>query len=279
MNRTRIDTNVDTWSALCDVYSHDFNWNSDGERVAIRHVADVVRGGRVLDVGVGAGRTAWLVSLLTPQYTGIDYAARMVESARRNCPWADIRIGDARGLEFDDESFDFVFFSNAGIDSLNHQDRTTALAEFSRVLRPGGVLIYSTLNRQGPFYKCGPGPVASKKTVVSDIYAASRFVARVALRPREHLNAFKHIRHHRLLFEDHGDWAIDTMPTHEWSLVVHYTTPRAAVAETTRCGFESTVLIDAAGRFLNPPDPDTDAAWFYVVTFKSSPEKESRVQP
>lgn len=279
MNRTGNDINVATWGALAEIYSDYYNWNSDGERVAIRHIADVVRGGRVLDVGIGAGRTAWMVSLLTPHYIAIDYATAMVESARRNCPWADIRIGDARSLEFDDESFDFVLFSNAGIDSLNHEDRASALAEFSRVLSPGGVLIYSTLNRTGPFYKCGPGPVASKRTAVSEIYAVSRFVARVALRPREHLNAFKHVRAHRSLFEDHDDWAINTMPTHEWSLVVHYTTPRAAVAESKKYGFRSTVLIDAAGRFLATSDPDTNAAWFYVVTFKASPETESRVQP
>ncbi|MBB2890156.1 class I SAM-dependent methyltransferase [Flexivirga oryzae] len=269
------DTNGSTWTHTAPVYSEHFNWNDAGERIAIQQVADEVRDTRILDVGVGAGRTSWLVGLLTHDYVGIDYAPAMVEAARKNCPWADIQLGDARALTFADDSFDMIFFSNAGIDSLNHDDRSRALDEFARVLRPGGRLIYSTLNRCGPFYGAHAGPTHAPGKLPTP-YRAVRFAARAALRPGEHLAGFRNVHHNSAVFEDHGDWAIDTMPTHSWSLIVHYITPDAARTEVADHGFDSATVLDFDGQLLDDASLVARSPWFYVLARRHS---DSGVQP
>lgn len=262
---TRLDANSQAWAREAAFYGDQFDWNDAGERVAIHLVADEVRGGQVLDVGVGTGRTTWLLSLLTAHYVGVDYTPAMVRLARVGCPWADIRLGDARVLEFPDASTDFVFFSNAGIDSLSHDDRGLALTEFARVLRPGGVLVHSTLNRLGPFYRAGPGPVKPPGARFAGVYRTARFAARAVRSPQDHVAGFRNVRAHRSLFEDHGDWAIDTMPTHRWSLLVHYATTATAAQEVAARGFDRIRLIDRYGGAVEPGDAAAHSAWFYLI--------------
>jgi ubiquinone/menaquinone biosynthesis C-methylase UbiE len=105
---------------------------------------------RMLDVGVGAGRTTFHFAPRVRSYVGVDYAPRLVEAARRRFadgPPARFEVADARDMPmFDDESFDFVLFSVNGIDCLDHDGRLAALREFRRVTRPGGVLFFSSHN-------------------------------------------------------------------------------------------------------------------------------------
>jgi len=93
-------------------------------------------------VGVGCGSHA---QLLAPpragSYTGIDLTDYAVECTRRRF-WAiglDGRIQqmDAENMEFPDASFDFVW--SWGV--IHHSsDTRKALAEITRVLRPGGAV-------------------------------------------------------------------------------------------------------------------------------------------
>lgn len=105
-------------------------------------------GSDVLDLGIGGGRTTPALRSFGGRYVGIDYSAAMVEAARAKFPDADLRVGNAIDLsDFADESFDAVVFSFNGIDYLNPRgSRERCLIECARVLRPGGVLIYSSHN-------------------------------------------------------------------------------------------------------------------------------------
>lgn len=100
--------------------------------------------GRVLDLGCGTGRTtAHLARTCT--VTGIDYAPAMIARGRARHPNLDLRVMDARSLAFPDESFDGAFFSFNGLDYLYPlADRSLALKEIYRVLRPGGLFIYAS---------------------------------------------------------------------------------------------------------------------------------------
>jgi SAM-dependent methyltransferase len=100
----------------------------------------------VLDIGVGAGRTAHFLAPRAHQYEAIDYSPVMVDYVRRKLPDISVRQADFRELPFADAAFDFVFATDNVIDALSHADRLRALSEAARVLRPGGAFVFSTHN-------------------------------------------------------------------------------------------------------------------------------------
>lgn len=93
--------------------------------------------GEVLEVAVGTG-------LNLPFYpedvtlTGIDFSEGMLASARERGRVATLRQADAQALPFADASFDTVVCT-LGLCSI--PDADVAVAEMTRVLRPGGRLI------------------------------------------------------------------------------------------------------------------------------------------
>lgn len=101
----------------------------------------------MLDIGVGAGRTARHFAPLVRSYLGIDYSHAMIEYCQAQQPNTRFEVCDARALDFAaDASFDLVLFSYNGIDHLHAADRTVVLREMARVLRPGGLLAFSSHN-------------------------------------------------------------------------------------------------------------------------------------
>lgn len=93
----------------------------------------------VLEIGVGQGTHAQLLSPRCKSYTGIDLTAAATEMTSRRLrlfalSGAVVRM-DAEALAFADESFDYVW--SWGV--VHHTaDTARALAEIRRVLRPGG---------------------------------------------------------------------------------------------------------------------------------------------
>lgn len=97
------------------------------------------QGLRWLDVGCGTGVFTRLVSARRApgSLAGIDPAPAQIEEAQRRSPGVDFRVGDAMALPFAQGAFDVV----ASALVINFiPDRTRALAEMHRVLRPGGSL-------------------------------------------------------------------------------------------------------------------------------------------
>lgn len=116
--------------------------NEHYNRPAIRAMLGDVRGRRVLDAGAGSG--AMLQDLLEAgaHAVGIDGSPEMLRLARERVgDVAELIVADlAAPLPFDDGAFDDVVCSLA---LHNLRDWETPLAEFHRVLAPGGRLILS----------------------------------------------------------------------------------------------------------------------------------------
>ncbi len=104
---------------------------------------------RVLDVGCGGGLVAEKFAQLGAIVTGVDISASSLAVAQRHAQQQglDITYLPASGdcLPFPSESFDLVVCC----DFLEHiSDRLDDfLTEMSRVLRPGGLFLYDTINR------------------------------------------------------------------------------------------------------------------------------------
>ncbi len=101
----------------------------------------------MLDIGVGGGRTTRHFAPLARSYLGVDYSAGMIARCKAEFPAFSFAVADARRLaSVADESFDFVLFSYNGIDHLDSRERTMALTEMKRALRPGGLMVFSSHN-------------------------------------------------------------------------------------------------------------------------------------
>jgi demethylmenaquinone methyltransferase/2-methoxy-6-polyprenyl-1,4-benzoquinol methylase len=120
-------------------------------RIRSRMVDRAVReGDRVLDAGTGTGEVALLSARRGARVTGMDVNAGMLEQARRKVREEELEgrvtLVQAGVTEmdahFDDGSFDVVTASLL-LSELYPDERRYALAEFHRVLVPGGVLAVS----------------------------------------------------------------------------------------------------------------------------------------
>jgi ubiquinone/menaquinone biosynthesis C-methylase UbiE len=110
---------------------------------------DKIRHGRMLDIGVGTGRTTYYFSKIAGEYTGIDYVEGMIDAAKKSYPDINLEVCDVRNMaRYPDSYYDFVLFSYNGLDYINHEDRLKALGEIKRVMKPGGVFLFSTHNLQ-----------------------------------------------------------------------------------------------------------------------------------
>lgn len=102
----------------------------------------------LLDVGCGGGILAEAFAELGMPVTGIDPSVPSVKTARWHAQQRqlviDYRIGSGERLPVADAHFDCV----SCCDVLEHvQDVDAVLAEISRVLKPGGLFLYDTVNR------------------------------------------------------------------------------------------------------------------------------------
>ncbi len=102
----------------------------------------------ILDIGVGGGRTTPYLSRRASRYVGVDYSEEMVQSCRRKFPRLEFVVSDASDLSgFSDASFDAIVIAFNGLDCVSPEDRRwQCLRECGRLLRAGGVLVFSSHN-------------------------------------------------------------------------------------------------------------------------------------
>ncbi len=134
---------------------HSFGRDQAWRRAAVR-MATLTGAERVLDVACGTGDLSRaFADGGADRVVGLDFTPPMLEIARAKRLHArgggDELIsyvdGDAMALPFDDGSFDVVSIA-FGIRNVSDPDR--ALAEFRRVLRPGGRVIVLEFGRPSP---------------------------------------------------------------------------------------------------------------------------------
>lgn len=108
-----------------------------------------VSGGRVLDVGGGAGIHSRALMDAGYEVEMVDAVPRHVEQARDAGVQAS--VGDARTLQFSDASFDAAILLGPLYHLASRDDRLTALREAGRVVRDGGFVLAAGLSRYVAF--------------------------------------------------------------------------------------------------------------------------------
>jgi ubiquinone/menaquinone biosynthesis C-methylase UbiE len=99
----------------------------------------------VLDAACGTGRYAAHLAAQGHQVIGVDSSPDMVAHARTRAPQAEFVVGDLRQLPLSDNAVDIVVCALA----LSHLPTLEPpMAEFARVLRPGGYLVVSDAHHE-----------------------------------------------------------------------------------------------------------------------------------
>jgi len=102
---------------------------------------------RILDVGGGPGRYARLLLERGYDVHLIDPVPVHVEAARTALGPERAALGDARQLEFADDSFDGLLLLGPLYHLSEREERVQALREAARVTRPGGAICCAAISR------------------------------------------------------------------------------------------------------------------------------------
>jgi len=107
---------------------------------------------KMLDIGVGGGRTTSYFGPIAKEYLGIDYSLDMINGCRLKFDankFKNLNFQQSCGSNLSfapDNSYDFILFSFNGIDYNDFKTRAEILCEIYRVLKPGGMFLFSTHN-------------------------------------------------------------------------------------------------------------------------------------
>ena len=117
----------------------------------------VPAGGRGLDIGCGQ---AWYLARFARDgrpMAGCDLTAGQIAQARAHCEQtgvsAELVVSGAERLPFPDNSFDFAYAINVLHHITNPDTLARALAEITRVLRPGAPFILFEMNTLNPLFR------------------------------------------------------------------------------------------------------------------------------
>ena len=107
--------------------------------------AGVHRGDRLLDVGCGTGVVALTAAQVGAKVSGSDLTPELIMRAKENAQISnlniDFQIADVEDLPYKDDEFDFVLSQFGHMFAPRPE---IALKEMLRVLKPGGVVAFST---------------------------------------------------------------------------------------------------------------------------------------
>lgn len=143
------------WAATYD----EPNTLFDIDEPVMHELLDPLPTGPALDAACGTGRYSAYLAERGHQVIGVDSSPDMLEVARRRLPQAEFRLGALEQLPLPDDAVDVVV---SGLALAHAPALPPVMAEFARVLRPGGHLIISDMHHQlvfmGSMVKAlGPG--------------------------------------------------------------------------------------------------------------------------
>lgn len=155
MSRDDVRTNLESWESDSAAYQRrnaaqlnrwkdPLGWGTWDIPEDDVHALGDIAGLSALELGTGAAQFGIKVAMRGARVTGIDFSANQLGQAQRNMAETQVAFplvrGDAEQLPFADSSFDLVFCDHG---ATSFTDPAMAIPEASRVLRPGGRLVFN----------------------------------------------------------------------------------------------------------------------------------------
>ena len=128
------------YASWVEFYDEPGNQLIDLEQPVVREILDALPRGVALDAACGTGRHSAYLASLGHKVIGVDSSAAMLERARAKVPHGEFHVADLHDLPLPANHVDLVVCALALIHVPALQP---VLAEFVRVLRPGGHLVIS----------------------------------------------------------------------------------------------------------------------------------------
>ena len=248
---------VEAWDRLSQVYAADVALTPP-ERSLLARFRGRWQDLDVLDLGVGAGRTAYTLSALARSYVGVDFSPQMIEHARRRVGEDDrtsFVVRDVRDLSpWHERDFGLVLFSFNGIDAIDPADRSSVLTEVRKVIAQDGLFAFSSHSLHALPFDAKLRP-PSLRAPLSSTYRSIRRAIGLARANRRF--------DPRTAWEQ--GWTLVRDDAHDFSLVLCYVSPVYQVEELARAGFPSCEVLDMAGRAVDPRAPGPDPHLFYIA--------------
>jgi ubiquinone/menaquinone biosynthesis C-methylase UbiE len=140
-NAAAYDAHADAWeAAMATNVGHKYVEKPAMKRLLPNDLNDKV----VLCVGVGSGDELADIVVQNPaRVVGIDVSEKLIAIAKTKYPTVEFKVVDMMSTSFADDEFDFVY-SSLTFHYANDWD--ALLAEMKRVLKQGGMLLFSTHN-------------------------------------------------------------------------------------------------------------------------------------
>ncbi len=186
-----------------------FVWGPEGLTEDEAGVLGDVTGRDVLEVGSGAGQCSRWVRVHGGRAYGLDLSARQLQHSLRideetGIPVPSVR-GTATALPYADGTFDVVFCSFGAMQFI--ADLDTAVAEVTRVLRPGGRFAFSVTHPTR--WSFPDDPSEAGLTAASSYWDRTPYVE-----VDDETGRVSYVEHHRTL----GDW-VSVLSGHGFRIV------------------------------------------------------------
>jgi SAM-dependent methyltransferase len=218
-------------------YDEPRNTSFDVDEPVVKEILDGLPVGGALDAACGTGRYAEFLAARGHQVIGVDSSPDMLARARTRVPDGEFRVGDLYQLPVADATVELVVCALA----LTHVPALDpVIAEFARVLRPGGHVVIADMHPETVargYIPCQRGPdgrprrVASYRHLVGD-YLRAALAAGLLLRRCEEPRV---PREPRPAVSEPGPWEI-------WPWVLEDLVPEATLAAND--GVPSMVIWD-----------------------------------
>ena len=236
-----------------------------GERAATEYLAAECHDKPILDIGVGCGRTTSLLQAISSDYVGVDYTRELLDVAVEKNPRVRYQYMDARDMhEFVDASFYLVNFSFNAIDAVDYEDRLRILREVHRVMRPGGLYLFSGHNA------AGPGARERFQTLLPKF---SSNPLRLGWRIARFVVSLPDIVHNRSRYSglrsERDGYVVSNAAAHNFGLVILYTTITEQKRQLAAAGFKTEVVFDSEeGRAVSDTDDLSQVRWLHYLARK-----------